>query len=60
MIFVVLVAGTSMAGNIMTYWRDGNWVLTVVGSFVLALEVWVVLEGIRAVRAHHAEPVKSE
>jgi carbon starvation protein len=48
MIFVVLVAGASMAGNIMNYWAAGNWVLMAVGSLVLALEIWVVLEGIRA------------
>lgn len=50
MIFVVLVAGASMAANIVGYLKEGNYLLLAVGSFVLALEVWVVLEGIRAVR----------
>jgi carbon starvation protein len=60
MIFVVLVAGASMAGNIMVYLREGNWVLTAVGAFVLALELWVVLEGFRAVREHRLKFVKPD
>lgn len=58
MIFVVLVAALSMASNILVYYRAGNFILSVVGSLVLALELWVVLEGIGAVRAHRAEGLK--
>jgi carbon starvation protein len=50
MIFVVIVAGLSMGGNIMNYYRGGSWLLMAVGSLVLALQVWVVLEGIRSIR----------
>ena len=50
MMFVVVAAGLSMAGNIMSYWAAGNIVLMAVGSFVLALEIWVVLEGAFAMR----------
>ncbi len=50
MMFVVATAGLSMAGNIMNYWAAGNIVLMAVGSFVLALEIWVVLEGAAAMR----------
>jgi carbon starvation protein len=50
MILVVLVAGLSMATNIMNYWASRNLVLMFVGSFVLALEIWVVLEGVAAMR----------
>lgn len=50
MMFVVVVAGASMAGNIMSYYHAGNFVLMAVGSLVLALEIWVVLEGIRAMK----------
>lgn len=50
MTLVVLAAGFSMAGNIMSYWAAGNLVLTVVGALVLALEIWVVLEGVAAMR----------
>jgi len=60
MVFVVLVAAASMAGNIMAYWRDGNVLLMGVGAFVLALEIWVVLEGIRAIREHKAAPEPAE
>lgn len=52
MIFVVLVAAASMAGNILSYWERGNYLLLVVGSIVLALEIWVVLEGWWAVKRH--------
>jgi carbon starvation protein len=51
MAFVVIVAGASMTGNLMVYWANQNYLLFLVGTFVLALEAWVVLEGIVAVRA---------
>jgi carbon starvation protein len=45
MMFVVVTAGLSMAGNILGYFAEGNFVLMLVGAFVLALEIWVVIEG---------------
>ncbi len=55
MIFVCLIAALSMAGNIVQYFRQGNYLLLVVGALVLALEVWVVLEGWAAVRRARKE-----
>lgn len=52
MVFVLLVSGFSMAGNLALYLEQGNYLLMVVGGVVLALEIWVVIEGILAVRRH--------
>jgi carbon starvation protein len=49
-ILVVTAAGFSMAGNIMNYWAERNVTLMLVGTLVLALEIWVVLEGLAALR----------
>ena len=50
MIFVLFTAGLSMAVNLSTYLADGNYLLLVVGSVILALEIWVAFEGVLAVR----------
>lgn len=51
MVAVVLVAATSMTGNLLSYLASGNYLLFTVGAFVLGLQAWVVFEGYRAVRA---------
>ncbi len=56
MIFVVIVAAASMAGNIIGYYHEEKILLMAVGAFVLALELWVVLEGIQAIRKVAAKP----
>lgn len=50
MVFVLFTAGLSMAINLSTYLKDGNYLLLVVGSIILALEIWVALEGVLAMR----------
>ncbi len=52
MLLVLVVAGVSMAFTIMQQYNEENFVLMAVGIFVLALELWVVLEGVRAVSLH--------
>jgi carbon starvation protein len=50
MLFVLGTAGLSMAVNLAGYLATGNYLLLVVGAIILALEVWVALEGILALR----------
>ncbi|MCH2109336.1 MAG: carbon starvation protein A [Polyangiaceae bacterium] len=50
MVFVLLVAGASMAGNIARYFTQEKYLLVVVGGIVLGLQLLVVAEGWAAVR----------
>jgi len=50
MLFVLLVSALSMIMNLSTYLAQGNYLLLVIGGIILALEVWVVLEGALAIR----------
>lgn len=50
MAFVLVVSALSMGMNLVQYLSDGNYLLLVIGGIILALEFWVVLEGILAVR----------
>lgn len=56
MVVVLLVSFVAMAFNVAQYVSQGNWLLTLLGSVMLALEVWVVLEGVAAVRNLRREP----
>jgi carbon starvation protein len=55
MIFVLFTAGLSMVVNLSRYLADGNYLLLVVGSLILALEIWVAMEGVLAVRRGRAD-----
>ncbi len=59
MVFVLLVSGLSMGINLANYLAEGNYLLLVIGGIILALEVWVVLEGILAIRRGRAPQVAS-
>ncbi|RMH40559.1 MAG: carbon starvation protein A [Deltaproteobacteria bacterium] len=50
LVVVLAVAGASMAVKVSQLVRAGDFVLAALGTVVLALEAWVVLEGIAAVR----------
>jgi carbon starvation protein len=52
----VAISGSSMALNLASYLADGNYLLLVTGAVILALQVWVILEGLLAVRRHRAVP----
>lgn len=54
-LFVATVTTWSMFINIGNYMAQGNMLLTGVGGMLLALNVWLILEGIAAVR-HRKEP----
>jgi carbon starvation protein len=54
MLLVLAISGSSMALNLAAYMADSNYLLLVTGAVILALQVWVILEGLLAVRRHRA------
>lgn len=48
MLFVLGAAGVSLFGNLAVYLARGQYLLLAVGTLILALEAWIVLEGARA------------
>lgn len=55
MVLVLAFSGISMALNLGEYVRKGNYLLLVTGGLVLALECWIVLEAVAAVRRARGE-----
>ncbi|MFT5442424.1 MAG: carbon starvation protein [Myxococcota bacterium] len=53
MIFIGVVTIFGMAGNLIDYYSNIQefWLLAVVGTIVIVLDIWIVLEGIAALRA---------
>ena len=53
MIFVGVATVLSMLGEVQGYFADfgERWLLAVLGSLILALDVWVIFEGVRLLRA---------
>jgi carbon starvation protein len=47
-IFVALATATAMVGEVQAYVGDKNWLLAAMGTTVLACDVWVLTEGVRA------------
>ncbi len=52
-LFVATMTAWSMVINIGNYLADGNAMLTVIGGLILVLNVWLILEGVNAVRHKH-------
>lgn len=50
MAVVLVVSFLALLTLVGRFFGQGQWLLATVGSLMLALEVWVVLEGVRAVR----------
>ncbi|WP_077530855.1 carbon starvation CstA family protein [Vreelandella utahensis] len=49
-LFVGAMTIWSMIINIGSYLRDGNMLLVVIGGFIFVLNIWLILEGVNAVR----------
>lgn len=56
LVFIVTMTTASMVYNIKHYVQQGNILLVVVGTFILALNVWLILEGIAAARRESNRP----
>ncbi len=54
MALVLLVAGAALTVNLAEYWASGRYLLLALGLILLALELWVILEGIGAARRARA------
>jgi carbon starvation protein len=50
LLIVLTVSGLAMATKLADFVHTGNYLLAVIGATILALEVWVVLEAVAAVR----------
>jgi carbon starvation protein len=52
MIFVGIATVFSMLGEVRGYWGhfSDQWLLALMGSLILVLDVWVILEGLRVLR----------
>jgi carbon starvation protein len=60
---MILVAGAtvaSMAVNLVEYVEQGLWLLFGIGTLILALDVWVILEGARVLLAERGRPLRAE
>jgi carbon starvation protein len=54
MVAVLGIAGAAMVFNLGTYLHAGNDLLLGIGTLLLALEVWVIIEGVAALRRARA------
>lgn len=54
MVIVVAISSVAMALNLGRYVETGNYLLAGIGAIILGLQVWVVLEGILAIRRFRA------
>ncbi len=50
MVFMLAITGWAMVLNIQTYYTAKNWLLLGVGSLVMGLNVWLILEGLIALK----------
>jgi len=66
MLLVLVATVTAMVYNLADYIVKGNWGLVIVGSIILILALWVVLEGanmlrrVRSARAAEGADTASE
>ncbi|MDQ2068812.1 carbon starvation CstA family protein [Natronospira bacteriovora] len=49
-LFVATMTTWAMVHNLLRYFGDGNWLLLTIGSLIFALNIWLILEGVLAVR----------
>jgi len=48
MLFVLVMTGWAMVLNLRNLVSGGNWPLTVIGGIVMVLNLWIIVEAIRA------------
>jgi carbon starvation protein len=56
MLLVAAVTLWSMIEQLIGYFADARWLLAVMGSLVLVLDVWVLLEGLRMLASERSKP----
>jgi len=50
MVFMIIMTTWAMISGLMTYYNQGNWLLTILSIFIILLEVWVVVEAFIVLR----------
>jgi carbon starvation protein len=56
MLLVASVTLWSMVEQLIGYFGDGRWLLAVMGSLVMVLDIWVLLEGLRMLAKERRNP----
>jgi len=60
MLAVASVTLWSMLEQLLGYFSDGRWLLAVIGSLVLVLDIWVLSEGLRMLAKGRGKPAISQ
>jgi len=56
MLFVIAFTGWAMIGNLTGFIAKDNWFLSAVSGVILALELWLIVEAVRAYTRFRASP----
>lgn len=46
MVFILAMTGWAMVVNLITYFNTANWLLLIIGGFLMILEIWMIMETI--------------
>ncbi|SMO84041.1 carbon starvation CstA family protein [Melghirimyces algeriensis] len=60
LVFVVTMTAWSMVLGIADYMNQGNIMLVIVGILILALNLWMILEGLLAARRHRSQSITTD
>ncbi len=60
MVLMLVVTGWAMVLNIRTFYDAQNWLLLVIGLLVMGLNVWLVLEGLVALKGFVTKPDRTD
>lgn len=56
MVFMIIVTTWAMIAGLVTYYNQGNWLLTILSLFIILLEVWVVVEAVAILKNPNKVP----
>jgi carbon starvation protein len=48
MVFMIAMTGWAMVANLKTFVLGGDWLLTAIGTVILGLQIWIVLEALQS------------
>jgi len=60
MLAILIIAAVAMTGKLSVFIEEGNYFLASIGTIILALEIWVALEGAHAVGVTLRDPHRAE
>ncbi len=50
MVFMMIMTGWGMIRNIINYYSSSDWLLFVIGIIIMILEIWMIIEAIKAIK----------